>query len=269
MSFDSWMGDRAVYCARLESVCAERHPGFESPPIRHAFRSGLTSRSRRGPGRFFCALLLFALLASGAAGETASEIANLLETAKSNFRQGNFGGALALLDQLDKAQSGNAESLDIRGIIYFEQGKLDEAKKAFRAASAADAKGFPPQLHFGDVLLREKKFADARGIYEKLMEETNIQVSNERLRYAVLLTYLFEHNETRAQTALERITFPTESPAYYYAQASWEFAHNRRDDATKWLKAAARMFDDKSIAWFARPLYDFGWTREKPPKIPL
>src|SRR5438045_8698845 len=31
-----WMGDRAVYCARLESVCAERHPGFESPPIRHS-----------------------------------------------------------------------------------------------------------------------------------------------------------------------------------------------------------------------------------------
>ena len=30
------MGDRAVYCARLESVCAERHPGFESPPIRRA-----------------------------------------------------------------------------------------------------------------------------------------------------------------------------------------------------------------------------------------
>src|SRR5205823_4919278 len=31
------MGDRAVYCARLESVCAERHPGFESPPIRQCF----------------------------------------------------------------------------------------------------------------------------------------------------------------------------------------------------------------------------------------
>ena len=32
------MGDRAVYCARLESVCAERHRGFESPPIRPASR---------------------------------------------------------------------------------------------------------------------------------------------------------------------------------------------------------------------------------------
>ena len=30
------MGDRAVDCARLESVCAERHRGFESPPIRVA-----------------------------------------------------------------------------------------------------------------------------------------------------------------------------------------------------------------------------------------
>lgn len=27
-------GDRVVDCARLESVCAERHRGFESPPFR-------------------------------------------------------------------------------------------------------------------------------------------------------------------------------------------------------------------------------------------
>ena len=37
------MGDRAVYCARLESVCAERHPGFESPPIRRFDYQTLTS----------------------------------------------------------------------------------------------------------------------------------------------------------------------------------------------------------------------------------
>jgi hypothetical protein len=35
---DVRMGDRAVDCARLESVCAERHRGFESPPIRHALK---------------------------------------------------------------------------------------------------------------------------------------------------------------------------------------------------------------------------------------
>ena len=42
------MGDRAVYCARLESVCAERHRGFESPPIRACFPRfvGLEARLR-------------------------------------------------------------------------------------------------------------------------------------------------------------------------------------------------------------------------------
>ncbi len=257
------MGDRAVYCARLESVCAERHPGFESPPIRHAFRSRLTSRLPRD-ARFFCALLLITLLASGAAGKTALDTSNLLETAKSNFNQGNFDAALALLDQIDKAKGAGFESLDLRGVIYLEQGKLDEAKKAFRAATNADAQRFPPRLHFADVLLREKQFSDARDIYFDLMEKTNIQTENEKLRYAMLLTYLFEHNEARAQTAMERITFPTESPAYYYAQAAWEFAHGRRSEGEKWVEAAGRMFDSKAVAWFARPVYDFGWTKEKP-----
>ena len=37
------MGDRAVDCARLESVCAERHRGFESPPIRHPMKSSASA----------------------------------------------------------------------------------------------------------------------------------------------------------------------------------------------------------------------------------
>jgi hypothetical protein len=44
------MGDRVVDCARLESVCAERHRGFESPPIRlprrGIMRSGWITASR-------------------------------------------------------------------------------------------------------------------------------------------------------------------------------------------------------------------------------
>ena len=258
------MGDRAVYCARLESVCAERHPGFESPPIRHFFRPSLTSRSRRGVRHFVWAFLFLALLASGAGAQAAADISNLIEKAKSNFAQGNLDGALALLDQIDKTASGDAQALDLRGSIYFEQGKFEEAKKLFRAASSADPSRFPPRLHYVDVLLREKKFADARYQYNDLGDLTNVQMHHEKLRYAILLTFLFEHNEEGAQAVLERITFPTESPAYYCAQAAWEYAHNRPGQAKKWLKAAAQLYDPKSLAWFVRPLYDVGWSKEKP-----
>ncbi len=40
------MGDRVVDCARLESVCTARYPGFESPPIRQFFfAAGRLARS--------------------------------------------------------------------------------------------------------------------------------------------------------------------------------------------------------------------------------
>ena len=39
------MGDRVVDCARLESVCAERHRGFESLPIRQLADEKLSTRN--------------------------------------------------------------------------------------------------------------------------------------------------------------------------------------------------------------------------------
>ena len=108
--------------------------------------------------------------------------------------------------------------MDLRGLIYLEQGRFEEARKEFRAAAENSPARFAPKLHLGDAFLREKKFMEARDVYLDLMRETNVQVSMEKARYGLLLTYLFTQDEARAQTALERIGFPTASPAYYYAQ---------------------------------------------------
>jgi tetratricopeptide (TPR) repeat protein len=153
----------------------------------------------------------------------------------------------------------------LRGLIYLEQGRFEEARKDFRAAAEANPARFAPKLHVGDAFLREKKFTEAREVYLDLMRETNVQVSMEKARYGLLLTYLFTQDEARAHAALDRIGFPTASPAYYYAQGAWEFAHGHSDDAKKWLQAAGKMFDGESIAWFARPLYSYGWLEGKPP----
>jgi hypothetical protein len=79
-----------------------------------------------------------------------------------------------------------------------------------------------------------------------------------------LLTYLGEKDEAAAKETFEQITFPTESPAYYYAQAAWAFAHGKERDAEKWLKSAAKVYDVATTSWFAQPLYDFGWIKSKP-----
>ncbi|MEP6602714.1 MAG: hypothetical protein ABJB69_02070 [Spartobacteria bacterium] len=115
------------------------------------------------------------------------------------------------------------------------------------------------------MLLRQKKFAEAREVYQGLLGETNILVANERLRFGVLLTYLGEHKEGHAQEVLQGITFPTETPAYYYAQAAWAFAHDKKSEAQDWIDKARQVFDPDAPLWFAHHLYHFGWIKNKPP----
>ncbi len=189
---------------------------------------------------------------------------NLLEAARHNFESGKFDAAWTLLDQAARRKKESGEAIDLRGLIRMEQGKWRDAEKFFRAAHAADAHLFTPRLHLGDLLLREKKYAAARDVYADLFKEANILISVEKLRYAILLTYLAQHDEEHARQVYDKIVFPTESPAYYYAQAAWEFAHGKERDARKWLNTGNRIFDARETAWFAQPLYDLGWIKKKP-----
>jgi tetratricopeptide (TPR) repeat protein len=217
------------------------------------------------PMRFLAALSVLAsasLLA--AANENARVGENQIDTARREFQKGNLAAARAALDQYEKVSQPTVESYDLRGCIEMEQGNFSDAAKSFAAAHDANPSIFAPRLHAGDSLFRQKQYAEARGVYETLLKETNIIISSERLRYAILLTYLGEKNENSAKGTFEQITFPTESPAYYYAQAAWAFAHGKQRDAQKWLKSAEKIYDTAVMSWFVRPLYDFGWIKNKP-----
>ncbi|MGI8438548.1 MAG: tetratricopeptide repeat protein [Chthoniobacterales bacterium] len=152
-----------------------------------------------------------------------------------------------------------------RGLAYFQQGKLDEAAQALREAHAAFPGLYVPQLYLGDTLFRQKKWAEARTVYQETLKQTNVLILNERLRYGILLTYLGAKDDAGAKAALDRIVFPTESPAYYYAQAAWGFAHDNRSAGEKWIATAARVFDQDKTAWFAHFLFDLGWIKTQPP----
>jgi tetratricopeptide (TPR) repeat protein len=217
-----------------------------------------------GPMRLLIALIFFAG-GLALAGEKSSVGDNSLEVAQQSFQAENFAATHAALDRFEKTNQPTAESLDLRGCAYMEQGKFDEAGKAFEAAHNASPAVFAPRIHMCDLLLRQKKFSEAREIYDALLKETNILASNERLRFGVLMTYLGEHDEKGAQSALQRISFPTQTPAYYYAQAAWGFAHGRDGEAKKWINSAAKIFDSNAIPWFAYSLYEFGWIKKKSP----
>ena len=99
------------------------------------------------------------------------------------------------------------------------------------------------------------------------MKETKSFFSNERLRYGVLIASLGAKDDEGSRIAFEKLPFPTESAAYYYAQAAWAYAHGAKSDGDKWIRRAEEIFPAKSTAWFARPLFDSGWIKTKPPLV--
>ena len=209
-------------------------------------------------------LVLFCLLAS-AASAAPPYVGSLLEAAQTDYQNGRLDSALAKLDQRDKTKKESAEALDLRGAIALEQGNFDAARQAFTEAHQREPDLFAPRLHLGDLAFRAKKYREARAIYEQLLRETNVLISNERTRYGLLLIALATRDEAAAQTALAKIKFPTQSPAYYFAQAAFEFARGHNGAAQKWIATAREIFAPPLLAWFARPFYDLGWEKTKPP----
>jgi tetratricopeptide (TPR) repeat protein len=217
--------------------------------------------------RTFLAILFCGLAASLSAAEPNVAGVNPLEEVTRELQAGHTEAALAALDRVDKAAPPTATGLDLRGCIYLEQGKLEEAIAVFRSAHEMDAALSGPLLHLGDALLRQKKWEEARAVYEGANKGTNILILSERLRYGILLCYLGAKDDAAAQTAFDRLVFPTETAAYYYAQAAWGFAHGNSKAGAKWLRTADKIFDAKQTAWFARPFFEMGWIKTKPPVV--
>lgn len=249
------MGDRAVYCARLESVCAFTGTQGSNPCPSVAPRRAAV----------FCAIAASWLVCAFSVFAAEQKVAgfNPLEDAQHQLESGQSELALkSFLAQNEGELS--AEALDLRGAIYLDLGRFDEAIADFRAAQEKNPALAGPRMRRGDALLRQKKWAEARAVYEEVLKKSSILILSERARYAVLLTHLGEKNDEAAKRALDRLVFPTETPGYYYGQAAWAFAHGDQKGAEKWMKTADGIFEDHQTAWFERPLFDLGWIKKKP-----
>ncbi len=67
-----------------------------------------------------------------------TEIAELLETTREHFREGNFRVAESLLQQRLMSDGKNPEVFHMLGTIYYDQGKFNKAIKTFKRALEID-----------------------------------------------------------------------------------------------------------------------------------
>jgi len=179
------------------------------------------------------------------------------------FRVRDWPAALAAIDKADKIHPPTPITLNTRGAIAIEQRNFEEGARYCEEALKLDPKFYPARFNLAEIQLVQGHYPEARKLFEKFIRENS---KDELSRFRVFLTFLLEKNYDDARRAIDLIPFPGDTPAYYYANASWEFAHERAAEGHKWLGRADWTFGPEKCATFADSLYEIGWIKRATPK---
>ncbi len=177
------------------------------------------------------------------------------------YQSKDYDTAQAKVEEADKIQPGTTAVANMTGAIAMEREQYDAAKAAFERALAVDPKFFPARFNLTEIPFQQKKYAESRTLLEAL--DVTEPSEKELIEYKVFLTYLLEGNTAEAQKRLEAIKFPSDTPAYYFAHAAWEFANDQRNEAQSWIQSAGRIFPPHKSVIYAETLEDLGWLQRK------
>jgi Tfp pilus assembly protein PilF len=188
----------------------------------------------------------------------------LIQDAAECFRRRDFGAAEARLDEADKIKPGLPDSFNLRGSILVEKREFDQARQMFEQAIKLQPNNPLPKFNAAEILLMQKKFPEARMEFRKLEVEG---VMKELVDFKIMVSYLGEGRDDRARETLERIKFPGDTGAYYFAHAAWEFAHGSPAKGKEWLQSADIIFKSGKTYVFYDTLSDMGWIEPRKPDI--
>jgi hypothetical protein len=73
-------------------------------------------------------------------------------------------------------------------------------------------------------------------------------------------------DEQGAKDMIDKMKFPGETAAYYYARAAMEFARGNRNEALSWIKSADALFRREKNLFFYDSLADLGWVEKRLPR---
>jgi tetratricopeptide (TPR) repeat protein len=179
-----------------------------------------------------------------------------------NFQARKYKEALALVDKADELLPATPWSLNIRGAVAIEQRNFADGVKYCAEALKLDANFFPAEFNLGEIPFLQGKYAESREAWGRIIARTKKDDSTlELLSYRVFLTYLLEKDPDHAKEWLEKIPFPSKTPAYDYAHAAWERQQGNNDKWEEWLRSARSTWSEAKRASFTDVLIQMGWLK--------
>ncbi len=184
-----------------------------------------------------------------------------LERAISAFNKGRFEDAEKQADAAEKAGSKKPEVANLLGAIYTRQKRYDDAVEQFIQALALDAKFYPARLNLAEVKLLQGKYADAQKEYQALKEQ---DPDSEVVDFKLVLCFLLEGQDAKANAMVDTMKFPGKTPAYYYARAAIASKRGGKEAVDRYYDYAKKYYTDAQCDFFAQSLKEIDFTAARP-----
>ena len=188
----------------------------------------------------------------------------LMTEAIRRFQARDFKGSGDYVDRADEILPPTAWSLNVRGAIAIELRDFDRGYKYCSDALKLDPTFFPAKFNISEIPFLEGKYAEARGLWMKILATMNAGDSTvELVTYRIFLTYLLENDFDRSKEWLEKIPFPSQTPAYQYGHAAWA---RQKGDIAKWddwIRSAAYIWPEAKRSEYMDVLIQLGWLKRE------
>lgn len=179
----------------------------------------------------------------------------LIERALADFEKKKYPEALAKLQEAEKESPDDPFILNLIGAAYTKQKDYSTAKTYFDKALAQNPGFFPARFNVGEILFLQKQYPQALGFFTDMLRQAP---GNELLQFKVVLSLIMTDQVDDARKLANRMKFPGEGPAWYYAHAAVEQKQNNKSKASEYL-AGARNFFPNQISLYNETFEDLGW----------
>jgi tetratricopeptide (TPR) repeat protein len=214
--------------------------------------------------QLLCVFCIILLARSSVADQRTTDAA--LERATSAFKKGRFEEAEKQADAADKAGSKNPEVANLLGAIYTRQKRYEDAVEKFNQALAVDPKFYPARLNLGEARLLQGRYADAQKEYQALKEQ---DPKSEVVDFKLVLCFLLEGEDVKANTTVDTMKFPGDTPAYYYARAAIALKGGEKEAADRYYENAKKYYTDAECDFFAQSLKEIDFAAASPMPSPV
>jgi hypothetical protein len=109
-----------------------------------------------------------------------------------------------------------------------------------------------------ELKFMQKKYDDARPGFVGLQSDKDF---GDFATYKVFLCDLFGAHQEVAAKELDALNQVGGNPSYYFGNAAWDLVHHKTNEASDWLRSAARIYANApaKIAQYTTSLRDLGY----------